>query len=58
MNASGMSVMGLKPNFPTVAEWKAIVAEFQKPSLWRAVVQLVDTLVPYAVLWVGIYWAL
>ncbi|MCF7784815.1 MAG: fatty acid desaturase [Prosthecobacter sp.] len=58
MNASGMSVMGLKPRFPTVAEWKAIVAEFQKPSLWRAVVQLVDTLVPYVVLWAGIYWAL
>ncbi|MDZ4403172.1 fatty acid desaturase [Prosthecobacter sp.] len=37
--------------FPTVREWKAIVAEYQQPSTWRATWQLVNTLVPYAALW-------
>ena len=37
--------------FPTVREWKAIVAEYQQPSTWRAMWQLVNTLVPYAALW-------
>ena len=36
---------------PSVAEWKAIVAEYQQPSAWRAGWQLVNTLCPYAVLW-------
>ena len=44
--------------FPSVAEWKEIVAEYQKPSVWRATVQLVDTLVPYAALWWLMHWAL
>jgi hypothetical protein len=43
--------------FPSVREWKSIVAEFQKSSTSRAVWQLVNTLVPYAALWVGIYFA-
>jgi len=37
--------------YPTVAEWKAIVAEFQEPSAARAIWQLVNTLCPYAFLW-------
>ncbi|HBJ84430.1 MAG TPA: fatty acid desaturase [Verrucomicrobiales bacterium] len=41
--------------FPTVREWKAIVTEYQQPSVWRAIWQLVNTLVPYAVLWVLMY---
>ena len=43
--------------FPSVTEWKAIVAEFQKPSMNRAVWQLVNTLVPFVALWLGIYFA-
>jgi omega-6 fatty acid desaturase (delta-12 desaturase) len=31
--------------------WKAIVRQYQEPSLWRAVWQLVNTLGPYALLW-------
>lgn len=31
--------------------WKAIVLKYQQPSRWRAVWQLVNTLVPYAALW-------
>ena len=43
--------------FPSVTEWKAIIAEFQKPSMNRAVWQLVNTLVPFVALWLGIYFA-
>jgi omega-6 fatty acid desaturase (delta-12 desaturase) len=43
------------PCFPSVKEWKAIVAEFQHSSTGRATWQLVNTLVPYAVLWVLMY---
>jgi omega-6 fatty acid desaturase (delta-12 desaturase) len=38
-----------------VAEWKQIVAEFQKPSLPRAIWQMVNTLGPYAILWYLMY---
>ena len=33
------------------AAWKEIVAKYQKPSTWRALWQVVNTLVPYAALW-------
>jgi len=31
--------------------WKKIVAEFEKPSSARAIWQIINTLVPYAILW-------
>ncbi len=34
-----------------IAVWKEIVARYQKPSTWRAIWQIVDTLGPYALLW-------
>lgn len=37
------------------ADWKEIVARYQKPSLGRAVWQIVNTLVPYVALWVLMY---
>ena len=46
-----------EPRHPTVAEWKAIVAEYQRPSLWRAIWQIVNTLCPYVALWYLIYCA-
>lgn len=36
---------------PPPASWKGKVLEYQQPSLWRAVMQLVDTLGLYALLW-------
>ena len=42
----------------SVAEWKAIVAEFQRPSRGRASWQLVNTLGGYALLWALMYWSL
>src|SRR5947207_16029757 len=36
---------------PEVSNWKQIVAAYQEPVLWRALWQMVNTLVPYAALW-------
>lgn len=41
---------------PDSAEWKRIVIQFQKPSAARASWQIVNTLVPYALLWVSMYY--
>ena len=35
--------------------WKEIVAKYQKPSTWRALWQIIDTLIPYAALWYLMY---
>ncbi len=42
----------------TVATWKAIVTPFQVPSTGRATWQLLNTLVPYAGMWVLMYFSL
>lgn len=38
-----------------VPAWKATVAKFEKPSFGRAVWQMVNTLGPYTLLWVAMY---
>jgi len=38
--------------------WKAVVAKYQQPAVWRSALQLVNTLVPYVALWYLIYLAL
>src|SRR5260370_41906583 len=35
--------------------WKEIVVKYQKPSTWRALWQIVNTLGPYALLWYLMY---
>lgn len=35
--------------------WKEIVARYQKPAIWRSAWQVVNTLIPYAVLWYLMY---
>lgn len=42
----------------TVAKWKAIVAEYQKPNLWRASWQIINTIGGYAALWYVMYLSL
>ena len=37
------------------ATWKRVVAEYQKPSTPRALWQVVNTLVPYGLLWLIMY---
>jgi len=43
---------------PNAADWKKIVARYQEPSAPRAVWQIVNTLVPYALLWYLMYLSL
>jgi acyl-lipid omega-6 desaturase (Delta-12 desaturase) len=43
-----------KPNIGP-AEWKQLVAKFQQPSTPRALWQITNTLVPYALLWYLMY---
>jgi omega-6 fatty acid desaturase (delta-12 desaturase) len=38
--------------------WKEIVSKYQKPSTWRALWQIADTLGPYAALWYFMYLSL
>jgi omega-6 fatty acid desaturase (delta-12 desaturase) len=45
-------------SLPDTAEWKSIVAEYQQPSAARASWQIVNTLVPYVLLWFVMYHAL
>ncbi|MDB6068047.1 MAG: hypothetical protein JWR26_4255 [Pedosphaera sp.] len=39
----------------SISAWKAMVAEYQQPSTWRAVWQIVNTLGVYAILWYLMY---
>ncbi|HEX5219607.1 MAG TPA: fatty acid desaturase [Verrucomicrobiae bacterium] len=52
------SVAGTNESQADVSKWKEVVARYQKPSVGRAVWQLVNTLVPYAGLWVAMYFCL
>jgi omega-6 fatty acid desaturase (delta-12 desaturase) len=38
-----------------VSRWKEIVVRYQKPAVWRGLWQIVNTLVPYTVLWYLMY---
>ena len=40
---------------PTKAAWQEIVARYQQPSLGKSIWQIVNTLVPYALLWYLMY---
>ena len=51
-------VVDADKNETGVSNWKEVVARYQKPSVGRAVWQLVNTLVPYAGLWVAMYFSL
>jgi len=42
----------------SVSEWKKIVAEYQEPSLPRAIWQIANTFIPYAGLWYLMYLSL
>lgn len=42
----------------STAKWKAIVAEYEKPSLWRASWQILNSVGGYIVMWVLMYLSL
>ncbi len=52
-NDDPVSNFGARPLSPAV--WKKVVAKYQKPSLWRSDFQLVNSLVPYGLLWFLMY---
>lgn len=56
MNETG--VVSTNESQADVLKWKEVVARYQKPSVGRAAWQLVNTLVPYALLWVAMYFSL
>jgi omega-6 fatty acid desaturase (delta-12 desaturase) len=53
INVTASHVEDRKAAAPAAATpaWKAIVAKYEKPSLGRAIWQMVNTLVPFAALW-------
>ena len=56
MNSTGTAVSTpQRPPRTNTAVWKSLVLPYQKPSLPRAVWQLCNTLVPYAVIWYLMY---
>ena len=46
--ASGPAAAQAKPD---AKGWRELVARYQKPAVWRSTWQVVNTLVPYALLW-------
>ena len=40
------------------SSWKKILIKYQQPALWRSIWQIVNSLVPYLVLWVLMYLSL
>src|SRR5689334_19899864 len=42
----------------STSAWKEIVARYQKPSVGRAVWQIVNTIVPYVALWFLMYFSM
>jgi len=53
MRDDSSSTQGQRPT--GAATWKEIVAKYQKPSTWRALWQIVNTLGPYLLLWYLMY---
>lgn len=58
MNMSDQKSASRETGPQDIARWKEIVLRYQRASAARAIWQLVNTLVPYAGLWVLMYWCL
>lgn len=41
---------------PDMTDWKQLVAKYQEPSTLRAIWQILDSVVPYMLLWCLMYW--
>lgn len=48
----------LKKSLPKMAELNKLLAPYQKPNVRRSIWQLVNTLIPYVVLWVAIVYVM
>ena len=58
MNNNDSTVANKGGSHPDTSIWKQIVSRYQKPSVGRAVWQIINTLVPYALLWYLMYLSL
>ena len=58
MTHSPTTPTSLDSNLPSVAEWKAIVAKFQRPSISRATWQIINSVVPYCAIWALMAWSM
>jgi omega-6 fatty acid desaturase (delta-12 desaturase) len=38
--------------------WKTVVERYQRPSVWRSVFQMMNTIIPYSMLWCLMYFSL
>jgi acyl-lipid omega-6 desaturase (Delta-12 desaturase) len=56
MTANSTSRESVSPAAPSA--WKEIVARYQQPAIGRSVWQVANTLIPYATLWVLMYFSL
>jgi len=54
--SNGLPAAQARPGaLPARRPWKEAVARYQRPALWRGVWQVLNTLVPYIVLWFLMY---
>ena len=58
MTNSTTTPTSLDSKLPTVAEWKAIVAKFQRPSISRATWQIINSVIPYCAIWALMAWSM
>lgn len=42
----------------SISKWKAIVAKYEKPNVWRASWQILNTIGAYVALWGVMYWSM
>ena len=39
-------------------DWNALTEPYRRPTLWRSLYQLLNTVVPFAMLWIMMLWSL
>lgn len=58
MNRTDLDMNRAGDSSRAVRDWNAMLAPYRQPVRWRSVLQLVDTVVPLALLWLTMYWSL
>lgn len=52
------STPGKPAQWPRIAAWKQSLARYERPAVSKALWQLLNTIIPYALLWYLMYWSL
>ena len=58
MTSSPPTPTALNSKLPSIAEWKAMVAKFQRPSISRAAWQMINSILPFCAIWALMAWSL